>query len=485
MDLARLLGRWSSGHGPLYRRLADALRSSIERGDLPAGARLPAERVLARALSLSRTTVVLAYGRLREQGLLESHQGSGTWVPRRSGAWTADRQEEPARSFLVDTVLRSAEEDVDDSIGFLGACLPALSGLLRQAWTEAAADLDRVEASNGYAPQGLPELRQAIASHLGAWGLPTAADEVLVTTGAQQAIRLLAEFYVREAEAVAVEDPTYLGALDVFAAARARFLPLPVGPHGADVDLLRHLVSRRAPALVYLIPTFHNPTGTVLPEPQRRAVARLADETGIPVVEDHSLADLSLGSEPPPPIASFSKKGSLLTVGSMSKLFWGGLRVGWIRGPRALVARLVRLKVVSDLAGALPSQALAARLLPRAGEVKALRRRQIAERLERLTALLEARLPSWSWTRPEGGLSLWARLPGGRAAELAQVARRFGVGLVPGPVNSPGGGCADRLRLPFVLEPAELEEAVSRLARAWEAYAPPRRTRERGISVIV
>jgi DNA-binding transcriptional MocR family regulator len=484
LDVPSLVAAVSSGAGPIYGRLAESLRANIERGDLPAGARLPPERPLAEALGVSRTTVVLAYARLRRAGLLESRQGSGTWVPRRAGLPSPPLQREGrSRSFLVDSVTRAAAEEPADTIGFLGACLPAAGDLLEEAWDATRADLAALGTGPGYSPQGLPALRREIATHLERRGVPTAADDVLVTAGAQQALDLAARFLAVEGDAVVLEDPTYLGAIDAFSLARLRLLALPVGSAGADVGALGRLIAEARPALVYLVPTFHNPTGTVLPEGGRREVAQLAEKSGVTVVEDESLADLSFGSDPPPPVAAFAPGAPVLTVGSLSKLFWAGLRVGWIRGPRPLIARLTRLKVTADLSGSAVSQALAARLLARRDEVVRLRRRELHARLVRLSALLREKLPEWTWLPPDGGLNLWVRLPTPSAEELAEVAPRYGVSIVPGPVHSPSGRCRDRVRLPFVMEEARLAEGIARLARAWEACRPPARGKQLGVIV--
>jgi DNA-binding transcriptional MocR family regulator len=480
-----VMADWTAGAGPLYGRLAKALKGGIECGDIPAGTRLPPERPFAETLGVSRTTVVLAYGQLRRQGLLESRQGSGTWVPRRAGVpLPRPQREDRRRSFLVDSVTRAAAEETADSIGFLGACLPPPKGaFLGEAWDAAREDLTALWRGAGYSAQGLPALREAIAGCFARRGLPTAPDELLITNGAQQAIDLLARSLVNEDDPVVLEDPTYVGAIDAFNLTRARLVPLALGPAGADVGSLRRLVAETSPALVYLVPSFHNPTGTVLPESARREVARLAEQTGVTIVEDESLADLSFQQEPPPPIAAFTSRAPVLTIGSMSKLYWGGLRVGWVRGPRPLIARLTRSKVVADLSGSVVGQAVAARLLPRRDEVVAVRRRELRSRLERITALLREALPEWSWVRPEGGLTLWVRLPAPAAEELARAASRHGVSIVPGPVHSPSGACADYLRLPFVMEEGLLAEGIARLARAWETCRRPESGRRLGVIV--
>jgi DNA-binding transcriptional MocR family regulator len=483
LELVSRLGDWSVGPGPLYARLAGAVRGLIESGEVGAGTRLPPERPLADALGVSRTTVVLAYRELRGRGLASSRQGSGTWVPRRPGLPRRPAPDERSRSFLVETVTRAASEETADTIGLMGACLPGSCVPLTEEWAAAAANLAELASGTGYSPQGWPALRRAIAEGYEARGLATSPDEILVTNGAQQAIDLLARLLVSRGDAVVLEDPTYLGAIDAFTLAGARLVSVPVGGEGAELTALR-AAAQSPSALFYLVPSFHNPTGTVMPEAARRAVAELAEARGLAVAEDESLAELGFGdAPPPPPIAAFAKRACVFTIGSMSKLYWGGLRVGWVRGPRALVTRLTRLKVAADLGGSLLGQALAVRLLARRGEVRRARRRESRARFECLARLLRERLPDWSWQEPSGGLTLWVRLPSPGCEELARVAGRHGVAIVPGPVHSPSRLFPDRLRLPYVLDEATLTEGIARLARAWQACL--RAPEERRLGVIV
>ena len=467
LEIVPLLGSWSSGTGSLHARLAGAIRSAAECGALPAGSRLPPERPLAEALEVSRTTVVLAYARLREEGFVESRQGSGSWISRRAGAASPRLGDERSRSFLVDTVTRAAAEEPAGTIGFLGACLPGTGVPLEDAWRAATADVAEMAGGTGYSPQGWPALRRAIADRLERRGLPTSPDEILVTNGAQQAIDLVGRLLVARGDAVVIEDPTYPGAIDALALAGARLLGVPVSSSGVDIEALRRTVRVERPAVAYVVPSFHNPTGGVMHEGARREVAELADASGLLVVEDESLAELGFAEEPPPPIAAFSRRGSVLTVGSLSKLYWGGLRVGWVRGPRPLVARLTRAKVAADLSGSPISQAVAVHLMEREAEVVPSRRRALREGYERLAGLLRATLPEWSWVEPRGGLTLWVRLPSATADALARVAPAHGVAVVPGSVHSPSRAFTDRLRLPYVLDGDRLAEGVARLARAW------------------
>jgi DNA-binding transcriptional MocR family regulator len=472
LPLLEALGDWSSGTGPRYARLHRAIDAAIASGEILPGAPLPPERILAQALGLSRTTVVLAYQQLRQSGRVDSRQGSGTWVRRSPQDLHPSPQEhEVTSAFRRNVVFRSLLEHAGDTISLVGAYLPPSPAVEEAMRRLARSPHACLGAEPGYSPMGLPALRQAVAASLSRADLPTVADQVLITSGAQQAISLVAGLLVPRGETVAVEDPTYIGAIDVFSAAGARLLPVPSGPAGVDVGRLRPMLETR-PRLLYLVPTFHNPTGAIMPEASRREIARLAAEFQIPVVEDMALAGLGLGAAPPPPIATFAKDAPILTVGSPSKLFWSGLRVGWIRGPEPLIARLGRWKALADLGSPLLTQALAVDLLAEETAAQKLRRRESQGRLDLLGKLLKQHLPDWTWQRPEGGLLLWARIPSGDANDLARIAQRHGVAIVPGSANSPDHRFSDRVRLPFVADPPSMTEAILRLARAWKEYQP-------------
>lgn len=476
------LGQWSSRTGPLYRRLADALRAAINRGELPIATRLPPERALAQQLGLSRTTVVMAYDVLRADDVLESRQGSGTWVRHapEPHEWATQTAVEPKRDVLVRGLTIGHGQVVDFTCG----CLPPLPGLVEEAVAQIQGDLPELTRDHGYTALGIPPLRRAIARYLERSGLPTTENQLLVTNGAQQALGLLAALFLERNNGALIESPTYLGAMDVLNSVGAHLVPVPVGPSGARVDALHSLAQRRLGRLVYLTPTFHNPTGSVMPEAERKEVARIATETNLPIIEDNTLADIALEDQPPRPIAAWAGRACVITIGSMSKLFWAGLRVGWVRAPEALIVRLASLKVATDLGTSVLSQLVASRLLDRAEEVRVQRRQQVLERRDALTSALRERLPSWSWQIPTGGLSLWARIPQGDTRAYAQEAQEQGVAVLAGPMTSPDEGHADCLRLVFVHEPAVVREGVDRLARAWRRYSPAR-SRPRTIHVMV
>src|SRR5450432_2663962 len=432
--IAVLLEDWASRPGTLPTRLAAAFDRAIARGEIPPGARLPSERALAEALAVSRTTVVAAYERLRQDGRVESRVGSGTRVhPGDSAMEAPDRSREvslPATSTLV---LRTVAEDPAGSISFLAAHLPGASEVLEKAWAGSRREISALARQHGYMPLGLPALRAALARHLTSRGLPTREEQILVTNGAQQGIDLIASHMLAPGDEVVAEDPTYPGALDLFAAARARVVATAPAAEPGALEQIAAAIRRPRARLLYLLPTFHNPTGAVLPERPRREIARLSEQTGVAVIEDHTLSDLSLGPEAPLPIAAFAKAAPILTIGSFSKLFWVGLRIGWIRGPEPLIHRLARRKAMDDLGSSVLSQAVAVRLLESVDAVTALRRGQVEARFEAMSKALTRLLPDWKWRKPAGGLTLWVRIPRGNASELAQVAARHGVSVLPGP----------------------------------------------------
>jgi DNA-binding transcriptional MocR family regulator len=489
------LDGWADRPGPLYQRLADALRDALDLG-IPAGTALPAERQLALQLAISRTTVVAAYRILRAEGRLISRQGSGTRVagparPARARLATKARHDaatprhatgrpaRPASAVGFRSLIGRDEAAVDLATAGVGADGVLTAGLL----ADAQAELLRLAAGAvGYFPQGLPSLRRAIARHLTERGVATSEQQILVTNGAQQAIALLARRYASPGTTVAMENPTYAGALDAFAGAGARFVSFPAAEDGDPGPALQALVRRQRPRLLYLMPTFHNPTGLVATAETRRQLAALAAEHGLPLVEDNTLEPLAVGAPPPPPVAAFDSGGTVITIGSLSKVAWAGLRIAWIRAGPRLIAELMKVKAAEDLGSSVPSQVLGRAVLDDFPRISGLRSAQVCECLQRAARLLGEQLPAWRFRQPAGGHSLWLRLPGADASAFAATAMRHGVTVIPGPQLSPDGSFADHIRLQFLQPPGVLEAGIQRLAAAWADYT---RAADRELEVIV
>jgi DNA-binding transcriptional MocR family regulator len=453
-QLARILGRWHAGRGvPDYAALAGAVRALLSDGRLALGVRLPAERELAAALGISRTTVTAGYRLLRETGHLTSRRGAGSWTAMPAGA-------------RVGTSGIWAPGSAPDMIDLGCAALDAPPQLIAAA-TEACEDLPRYLGDAGYHPAGLIELRGAIARAYAARGVPTSPDQIMITNGVQHALDLAVRLLVGVGQPILVESPTYPNALVGFAGRRARVLTHGMSAGGWDGELLLDAVRRDRPRAAYLIPEFQNPTGHLMPVGLRERLPAVAHTAGTDLIIDESFVDLWLDGDPvPPPVAAFDRHARVLSIGGMSKPFWGGLRIGWIRAAAPLVQRLAAVRVGVDMAGPVLDQLVAARLLAHRDEVIAQRRERLRGQRDRLTAALRERLPEWHFRVPDGGVCLWAELDEPVSSVLCRAGVSYGVRLAPGPRFGVDGTLERFLRLPFTLPERDLVEAVDRIAQA-------------------
>lgn len=476
-ELIGLLGDWQAGPGVLYRRLARAVERAVADGELVPGSRLPPERALAAALAVSRTTVVAAYDELRSRDVVVSRQGSGTRVsPGRRSSRTA--RDSRVHRGAAQPIMRRFATRTPDLISMAQAVEGGTHELTEAVLDAVEADLPTLLTDVGYHPRGLAELRAAVAEHYGEAGLPTDPDQVLVTAGAHQAVALAAQLYVSQGATVVVESPSWPGCLDLFGAAGGRLTGVPLDDEGVRADLLATALAD-GPALAFLMPTFHNPTGRLMSTRRRRQVAELTARWGVPVVEDNAYATAATSGSAldPPPLAAFAPRhAEVLTIGSVSKAVWGGLRIGWVRAPAPVIDRLARHKALADLGSPALDQAVATRLLPRLGELTANRATAAQSQLSHVTALLDTHLPDWTWTEPDGGSVLWIELPDTDAAIYTQVALRHGVEVIPGRATDPTGAHDTYLRLPYTFPTDVMSEAVARLASAWHdlvRHGPP------------
>jgi len=473
-ELVAILADWAAGDAPLYRQLADGVGRAVDAGDVQPGDRLPSERDLARLLAVSRATVTAAYDELRARGVVDSRRGSGTRIsrelrPRKPGA---DGRVPGGQATSIFQRLVDGHSDVISLAFAVETAAPELGDALRDLVRD---DLPHLLADLGYHPRGFPPLREAVAADFTAAGLPTVADQVLVTTGASQAISLVTQMYVPKGATVIVESPSWPGCLDVFRAAGARLVGVPLDAEGIRVEGVARALAEHTPALLYVMPTYHNPTGTLMSAVRRRQIADLAARSGVPVLEDNAYATYAGPGRPvptPEPVAaSAPEHATVLTLASLAKAVWGGLRIGWIRGAADTIERLARHKALADLGSPVLDQALAARLLPRLPELAAARADILSGRLDRLSLLLEAHLPDWRWRVPDGGSALWVELPDTDAQVFAQVALRHGVEVVPGSAMDPTGAHDTHIRLPFTFSGDTLAELVRRLSGAWAELA--------------
>lgn len=447
--LVELLGTWrepNSRHPSAD--LADGIRLLVQEGRLPGGTRLPAERELAEALTVSRTLVTKAVDELREIGVVASRQGSGSWITSRHGA----RPAEPA--------------DNGDLVDLARAAPAAVPGMT--AAVEAAARrLPPLLCGHGYEPHGLPVLREAIAARYRARGLPTTADQIVVTAGSHHAFVLLLRLLVHPGDRVLVEQPAYPNALDAVRASYARPIGVAMQDDGWSLDGVEAALRQSAPRLAYFVLDFHNPTGHRMGTGDRSRLAAALRRTRTTAVVDETTVELDLDGDPllgPPPMAGFAPD-QVITVGSVSKSHWGGLRIGWVRAPVDLVQRIVSFRSAVDLGAPVFEQLVVTELLTDPEPCLRQRREELARRRDMLLAALAEHCPSWTYQRPAGGLGVWCEMGEPIATRLAVAAESYGLRMVPGSRFGVDGGWERFVRVPYTLPPAELADAVARLGR--------------------
>lgn len=446
--LARLLGQWRSGPGPAHRRLSDLVRLLILDGRLPLATIMPGERDLAEVLGISRTTVSTAYATLREQGYLESRDR------------TRSQTRLPAAKAQPSEV---GGPDNSDVIDFSVAASAAPGVALHRAYSEALNQLPRHLPHHGYASLGWADLRLAVARRYADRGLPTTPDQILVTNGAQHAFSLLVRTLLRPRDRVVVDHPTYPHALLVLRTRGCRILPVPLTDHGWD---LAELTARsRGAAMAYLLPDFHNPTGLCLSDRVRHRLRMRC-----PVVVDETMAELALDGAPPTALAAPHE--GVISIGSAAKVFWGGLRIGWIRASPDLVQQLAQARAGTDLGTPVLEQLACAELLRNLDDVLPSRLDELRHRRSVLRQLVAEHLPDWTVGESHGGLSVWARLPQPVSSALAAVAPEHGVRLAAGPRFGVGGAFERFVRLPYSLDPSTLAAGIDRIAHAVRAVRP-------------
>jgi DNA-binding transcriptional MocR family regulator len=430
-DVSRLLGSWADPDRPLPESLAAALIGLIEAGLLAPGTRLPPQRLLAEALGTARGTVAVTYEALEARGYLSARQGSGSWVRSRTG-------EVPAHiSGRLFSFTDAADGVVDLSSGALPASAPVRAAL---------AHLQPYLDTDGYFPAGLPALRTGIATTMASPA--TSADRVLVTAGGQQATWLAAANAAGPGDLVLMEEPSYRGAIECFADLGAKVHGLRMVHGGIDVDHVRREI-RRGARVLYCQTGIHNPTGSTMAAPARRALADEINRAGLLTIEDTSSGALSLGGPATAPtLAGLVDPALLVTVGTMSKLFWGGLRLGWIMAEPSRVHRLTEQRKAIGLATSVVDQALGLSLLGEVAAAGAERRAFLRGALAETETVVAEVFPDWTWERPAGGSGLWVDTHAD-GVRLAEAGKRIGVKLAPGPSFSTYGGLRSYLRLPI------------------------------------
>jgi DNA-binding transcriptional MocR family regulator len=357
------------------------------------------------------------------------------------------------------------------------AAMAAAEPWISRAMAAACAELPTYTRTHGDFPAGLQVLLEAVAGRFAQRGLPTVPEQIMITSGAAGALTLLLRALVGPADRIAVESPSYANALQAIRFHGGRAVPVPFDQDGWSMEAWGRALREAAPTLAYLVPDFHNPTGLLMPEGQRRELVALARATGTRLIVDETMVELSLDDTlpMPRPVAAFDSGGSVITVGSAGKTFWGGLRIGWIRAAPDLIRRLAADRASMDVCSPVMEQLAVRHLLTEClPEVLAHQRHRVREQRDALVAAVREQLPDWTFRVPDGGLSLWVRTEDGGlggSALAATAAQSYGVWIGSGPRFGVDGVLERFVRLPFAQPVDVSREAVRRLAAARAAGA--------------
>jgi 2-aminoadipate transaminase len=468
---------------PLYRQLYQQFAAKIRSGELPRGERIPATRELAGLLGLNRTTVSAAYEMLESEGLIAGQVGRGSFVTGHSGV--------PSGPSGVDwnALLERGDMPPQGHSGGAPSGVPSgpggeVASFVMSRPSQALFPLDDFRASCAAvlarqdlagilqlgSPAGFEPLRRYLMQDARRQRLAGPGDDLIVTNGCQQALDLIGRVMLRPGDTVAVEDPVYPGLKNLLAGIGARLVGIPVGAEGLDLAPLERVLERERPRFLVVTSNFQNPTGATLPLAARRQLLDAARAAHVPVVENDAYGELRYEGEPLPAIKQLDENGGTVLLRSFSKVSFPGLRVGWVVGPKHLIDRLRQAKEAADLHTDQLSQAVLLEFAE-SGRLEAHRARVLQAGAERLAATLDAcrrYLPANArWTRPQGGMNVWVRLPEPLdAGELLPRAQKEGMAYLPGRYFAVSRLEPGALRLSFAgLTPDQIRSGLSVLGR--------------------
>jgi 2-aminoadipate transaminase len=465
---------------PLYRQLYQQFAVKIRSGELPRGERLPATRGLAGLLGLNRTTISAAYEMLESEGLIAGQVGRGSFVTGHSAAangfvWNSllERSDMPPLGHSAGVPSGVPTRPAGEVISFVMSRPSRALFPLDEFRASCAAVLKRQDLAAILqlgSPSGFEPLRRYLMEDARRQRLAGPGDDLIVTNGCQQSLDLIGRVMLRPGDTVAVEDPVYTGLKNLLAGMGAQLVGIPVGAEGLDIAQLERVFERQRPRFLVVTSNFQNPTGATLPLASRRELLEAARAARVPVVENDAYGDLRYEGEPLPAIKQLDENGGTVLLRSFSKVSFPGLRVGWVVGPKPLIDRLRQAKEAADLHTDQLSQAVLLEFAE-SGRLEAHRARVLQAGAERLAATLDACRrylpPNASWTRPQGGMNVWVRLPEPLdAGELLPRAQKEGVAYLPGRYFTVSRLEPGALRLSFAgLTPDQIRSGLAVLGR--------------------
>lgn len=462
---------------PVYMQIKEFIKDKIQTGHWTVGTRIPAQRTLARLFEVNRSTVVLAFEELIAEGLLEGKSGRGTQV--KNNTWSLFSSSPPPdwNTYIKKGIHQPNLPTIQDinkveplpHIIRLGTGEPSPEMFPRELMAQILHRLPSRIQSLGYEEEkGLFALREQLSVYLNSLGIAASPSSILIVSGALQALQLISIGLLRRGSTILLEKPSYLSSLNLFASSGIRLHGVPMDDRGMQIPYIKQNKKRQNAALLYTNPTFHNPTGMVMPMERRKQLLQVCEEEQLPIIEDDVYRELWLDTPPPAPLKAMDKHGTVLYLGSISKALSPGLRIGWIVGPEPVIDRLADIKMQTDYGSSSLSQWAVAEWMASGMYAEHLEQMRALLRVRRDTAarLLEQEFTGIAkWKMPAGGFYIWLQLPATVSLrELFEACLKHNILLNPGNLYDQQDVRHLRLSYAYASLP-DLEKGMKRLAQ--------------------
>ncbi len=468
---------------PLHKQITDFIKGKISNGEWTIGYRLPPQRTFAKELGVNRSTVVTAYDELIAEGLIEGKSGSGTRVINNTWNLLATNAPPDWNSYVkvgthkpnLPTIQEINQAEFIPNIIRLGTGELSPDLIPSQTMKRILHQLSAKNISFGYEePRGLLPLREQIANHLKTIGISTSPSSILIVSGALQALQLISIGLLHKGSTVLTEKPSYLHSLNVFQSAGMRLTGIPLDQEGLKANLIQQYKNQQKAALLYTIPSFHNPTGTLMSLERRKQILDTCQQEQLPLIEDDVYRELWIDEPSPKPIKAFDKQGLVLYLGSLSKSLSPGLRIGWMVGPESVVEHLADIKMQTDYGSSSLSQWAAVEWFSSGLYTKHLNevREQLKIRRDFTLDTLDNYFSDIAvWEKPTGGFYIWLRLlPPISMRTLFELALSEGILLNPGNVYDSQAEQYLRISYSYASLP-KIHDSLKRLSEIVKAIA--------------
>jgi GntR family transcriptional regulator, regulator for abcA and norABC len=461
---------------PLHKQITEFMKEKISNGEWTIGYKLPPQRTLAKALEVNRSTVVTAYDELTAEGLIEGKTGSGTRVVNNTWNLLATAPPPDWSSYVnsgihepnLPTIQEINQAEFIPNIIRLGTGELSPDLMPGASMKQVFENLSTREISYGYEePKGLLQLREQISSYLKTIGIQASPTSILIVSGALQALQLISVGLLHKGSTVLTEKPSYLNSLHVFQSANMELVGIPMDKEGIKANHIPQYKKQHKAALLYTIPSFHNPTGTLMTAERRDQLLNICQQEQLPLIEDDVYRELWFDEKPPKPLKAFDKSGLDLYLGSLSKTLSPGLRIGWIVGPEPVIEHLADIKMQTDYGSSSLSQWAAVEWFSSGfydQHLNEIRKQLKIRRDFTLNTLNKYFSNIATWEKPSGGFYVWVRLlPSISIKKLFEMALAEGILLNPGNVYDNQADQYLRISYSFA-SLSNLEDGLSRLS---------------------